>query len=155
MLEVFAVTVIQKQSVRVVLADPLHLLHVECALGFDPFPFSASWNRNRQTWRGGGKTYNEQKEARQKHGAACKHTIKHSKATPTGVVEQSLGFTAVLGGCDELPDETLDVLVSTIVKKAKDQDDSTDRLDVTFAQPAFTSGMGQYVPPTTPTGRRG
>lgn len=81
--------------------------------------------------------------------------IKQSKATPTGVVEQSLGFAAVLGGRDELPDETLDVLVSAVVKKAKDQDDSADRLDVTFAQPAFTSGMGQYVPPTTPTGRGG
>lgn len=66
------------------------------------------------------------------------------------MVEQSLGFTAVLGGCDELPDETLDVLVSTIVKEAKDQDDSADRLHVTFAQPTLTSGMGQYVPPSTP-----
>lgn len=66
------------------------------------------------------------------------------------MVEQSLGFTAVLRGCDELPDETLDVLVSTIVKEAKDQDDSADRLHVAFAQPTLTSGMGQDVPPSPP-----
>lgn len=72
--------------------------------------------------------------------------------TPTRVVEQSLWFTAILGGCDELPDETLDVLVSTIVKEAKDQDDSADRLHVTLAQPTLTSGMRQYVPPSTPAG---
>lgn len=79
-----------------------------------------------------------------------KDTKNHRITTPTRVVEQSLGFTAVLGGCDELPDETLDVLISTIVKEAKDQDDSADRLHVTFAQPTLTSGMRQYVPPSTP-----
>lgn len=62
--------------------------------------------------------------------------------TPTRVVEQSLGLPAILRRCDELPDETLDVLISAIVEKAKNQDDSADRLHVTFAQPALTSGMG-------------
>lgn len=79
---------------------------------------------------------------------ACKDTT--IVTTPTRVVEQSLGFTAVFRGCDELPNETLDVLVSTVVKEAKDQDDSADRLHVAFAQPTLTSGVGQYVPPSTP-----
>lgn len=72
--------------------------------------------------------------------------------TPTRVVEQSLGLPAILRRCDELPDETLDVLISAIVEKAKNQDDSADRLHVTFAQPALTSGVGQDVPPSTPPG---
>lgn len=68
------------------------------------------------------------------------------------MVEKGLGFPAILRWCDELPDETFDVLISTIVKKAKNQDDSADRFHVTFAQPALTSGMGQDVPPSTPPG---
>lgn len=75
--------------------------------------------------------------------------MKHS-ITPTRVVEQGLGFPAILRGCDELPDETLDVLISPIVKKAKNQDDSADRLHVTVTQPTLTSSMGQDVPPSTP-----
>lgn len=80
--------------------------------------------------------------------------IKPSITAPTRVVEQGLGFPAILRWCDELPDETLDVLISAIVKKAKNQDHSADRLHVTFAQPALTSGMGQDVPPSTPTGKK-
>lgn len=76
--------------------------------------------------------------------------IKDSMASPTRVVEQGLGLPAVLRGCDELPDETLDVFIAAIVKKAKNQDDSADRLHVTFTQPALTPGMGQDVPPSTP-----
>lgn len=47
-LEVFAIAVVQKQCVWVVLANPLHLLNIKSALGLDPFSLSASWNRNGQ-----------------------------------------------------------------------------------------------------------
>lgn len=42
MLEVFAVALVQKQGVRVVLADPLHLLDVERALGLYPLALPTS-----------------------------------------------------------------------------------------------------------------
>lgn len=40
--EVLAVAVVHQQGVWVVLADPLHLLHVERALGLHPLPFTAT-----------------------------------------------------------------------------------------------------------------
>lgn len=70
------------------------------------------------------------------------------------MVEQCLGFTPILWRCDELPDETLDVLISAIMEQTKDQDDTADCLHVAFTQTALTSGMGQDVPPATPTGHR-
>lgn len=76
---------------------------------------------------------------------------RHLSAAPTRVVEQSLGFSPVLWWSDELPDEALDVLISTVVKEAEDQDDTADRLHITFAQPTLTPGVGQYVPPAPPT----
>lgn len=48
-LEVFTVAVIQEEGIRIVLANPLHLLNVKCALGFYPLTLPASWNRDRQT----------------------------------------------------------------------------------------------------------
>ena len=47
--EVFAVSVVQQQGVRVVLADPLHLLHVKRALSLHPLPLPAPRNRDGQT----------------------------------------------------------------------------------------------------------
>lgn len=61
-----------------------------------------------------------------------------------------MGFTPVLWWSDELPDEALDVLISTVVKQAEDQDDTADCLHITFAQPTLTPGVGQYVPPAPP-----
>lgn len=48
MLEVLAVAVVKQQGIRVVLADPLHLLNIKCTLGFYPLALSASWDRNRK-----------------------------------------------------------------------------------------------------------
>lgn len=72
---------------------------------------------------------------------------------PTRVVEQCLGFTSVLWWCDEFPDETLDVLISTIVKETKYQDDTADCLHVALAQATLTSGVREDVPPAAPTGK--
>lgn len=41
-LEVLAVAVVKQQRVWIVLADPLHLLHVKRALGLHPLPFAAT-----------------------------------------------------------------------------------------------------------------
>ena len=51
MLEVLAIAVVQQQGVWVVLANPLHLLHVEGALGLHPLPLPAARDRDGQTWR--------------------------------------------------------------------------------------------------------
>lgn len=48
--EMFAVAVVDQESVRVVFTDPLHLLNIECALGLDPLSFPASWNRDGKAW---------------------------------------------------------------------------------------------------------
>ena len=70
----------------------------------------------------------------------------------TRVVEKCLGFAPVLRWCDELPDETLNVLISPIVEQTEHQDDTADRLHVAFTQTPLTSGVGQDVLPATPTG---
>lgn len=50
MFEMFAVAVVNQESVRVVFADPLHLLNIKCALGLDPLSFPSSWNRDGKAW---------------------------------------------------------------------------------------------------------
>lgn len=72
----------------------------------------------------------------------------------TRVVEKCLGFTSIFWWCDELPDETLDVFISTVVKQTKYQDDTADRLHITLAQTPLTPGMGEDIPPATPTVRK-
>lgn len=69
------------------------------------------------------------------------------------MVEQRLWFAAVLWWSDELPDETLDVLIPAVMKETEDQDDAADCLHISFTQPALASGMGQNVSPAPPTGR--
>ena len=63
-----------------------------------------------------------------------------------------MGFATVLRRRDELPDETLDVLISAVMEQAKYQDDAADRLHVALAQSPFTPGVGEDVPPATPSG---
>ena len=48
-LEMFAVAVVQKQGVGVVLADPLHLLNIKRALSLHSLPLPAPRNRDGQT----------------------------------------------------------------------------------------------------------
>lgn len=50
MFQVFSVAVIQQQSVGVVFAYPLDLLHIKCALGLYSLTLPTSWNRDRETW---------------------------------------------------------------------------------------------------------
>lgn len=70
------------------------------------------------------------------------------------MVEQCGGLTPVLWRSDELPDEALDVFVATVVKQTKDQNYTTDRLHVTFAQTPFAPGVRKDVPPATPAGQQ-
>lgn len=51
---------------------------------------------------------------------------------------------------NELPNKTLDVLISTVVEQTKDKDDTADCLHITFCETALASGMSQNVSPTTP-----
>lgn len=52
-LKVFAITVVQKQTVRIVLANPLNLLHIKRALSLHPLALPATRDRDGQTYSTG------------------------------------------------------------------------------------------------------
>lgn len=66
-----------------------------------------------------------------------------------------MGLASIFWWRDELPDETLDVLISTVVKQTKYQDDTAYRLHIPLAQTPLTPGMGEDVPPAAPPGEEG
>lgn len=57
---------------------------------------------------------------------------------------------AVLGGGDEVPNEALDVLVSTVVEQAVGQEGTADGLYVSLPQRTLKASMGQDVTPAAP-----
>ena len=68
----------------------------------------------------------------------------------TGVVGQRLGGPVFTGG-DQVPDEALDVLVTTVMQQAVGQQGSTDRFHVGLLQGALEATVCQDVTPPTPT----
>lgn len=62
---------------------------------------------------------------------------------------------SVLRGRDEVPDEALDVLVSTVVQQAVGQQGAADGLHVLLLQGPLETPAGQDVSPATPPSREG
>lgn len=62
---------------------------------------------------------------------------------------------SVLRGRDEVPDEALDVLVSTVVQQAVGQQGAADGLHVLLLQGPLETPAGQDVSPATPPSTEG
>lgn len=62
---------------------------------------------------------------------------------------------SVLRGRDEVPDEALDVLVSTVVQQAVGQQGAADGLHVLLPQGPLETPVGQDVSPATPPSTEG
>lgn len=69
-------------------------------------------------------------------------------------------ITRVIGQClggpiftwrDQVPDETFDVLVSTVMQQAVGQEGPADRLHISLLQGALEATMSQNVTPPAPT----
>lgn len=71
----------------------------------------------------------------------------------TRVVGQQLGGP-VLTGVDQVPDEALDVLVSTVMQQAVGQQRSADLLHIRLLQGSFEATVSQDVIPPTPPAKR-
>lgn len=68
---------------------------------------------------------------------------------PTGVVGQCAALPVLSRG-DEVPDEALDVLISTVVEQAVGQECAADGLYVSLPQRALEASVGQDVTPAAP-----
>lgn len=80
-------------------------------------------------------------------------TSLSSHSCLTRVVGERLGGSVLAGG-DQVPDEALDVLVSTVVQQAVGQQRSADGLHVGLLQGPLEAAMGQDVAPPPPAGRK-
>lgn len=58
---------------------------------------------------------------------------------------------AIFSGCDEVPDETLDILITTVVQQAIGQQCTADGLNIPFSQRTFEAAMRENIFPATPT----
>lgn len=66
------------------------------------------------------------------------------------MIGQCLGGPIFTWG-DQIPDETFDVLVSTVVQQTVGQEGPADRLHVSLLQGALEATMSQNVTPPAPT----
>lgn len=79
--------------------------------------------------------------------------MQTSHSCLTRVVGERLGGSVFAGG-DQVPDEALDVLVSTVVQQAVGQQGSADRLHVRLLKWALEATVGQDVAPPSPTAQK-
>lgn len=68
----------------------------------------------------------------------------------TRVVGQRLRGPVCAWG-DQIPDETLDILVTAVMQQAVGQEGSTDRFHIGLLQGTLEAAMSQDVAPPTPT----
>lgn len=71
----------------------------------------------------------------------------------TRVVSQCLGGPVFTWG-DQVPDETFDVLVPTVMQQAVGQQGSADGFHIGLLQGALEATVSQDVTPSTPTKKR-
>ena len=69
------------------------------------------------------------------------------------MVSQCLGGPIFAWG-DQVPDETFNVLVTTVVQQAVGQQGSTDGFHIGLLQGALKTTMSQDITPSTPTKER-
>lgn len=69
------------------------------------------------------------------------------------MVDQSPGL-AVGRGCDEIPDEALDVLVPPVVVEAVHEDGPADGFHVLLGELTFVASVGQDVCPPPPAAKQ-
>ena len=79
--------------------------------------------------------------------------IPSVRCRPTGMVDQGPRLP-ISRGCDEIPDEALDVLVPPVVVEAVHKDGSADGLYVLLAERALVAAMGEDVRPPPPAAKQ-
>lgn len=75
------------------------------------------------------------------------------RCRPTGMVDQGPRL-AISRGCDEIPDEALDVLVPPVVVEAVHKDGPADGLHVLLTERALVAAMGEDVRPPPPAAKQ-